>query len=178
MNVVHSMSGVIHVGARGGELPAARVCGSLARLHGWPAGGAGRPYPGRRIIGAVADKRNVMMVHSEAARPESSPGATPWISLRGVGLKRGRRWIFDRVDLEVPRGSVTAIMGPSGSGKTTLLRLISGQLQPSRGQVMLDGQDTARFRRADWQAMRRRVGGLFKGGAVFAVRSVLVHVAL
>jgi len=117
------------------------------------------------------------MVHSEAARPESSPGATPWISLRGVGLKRGRRWIFDRVDLEVPRGSVTAIMGPSGSGKTTLLRLISGQLQPSRGQVMLDGQDTARFRRADWQAMRRRMGVLFQSGALFTDLDVFDNVA-
>lgn len=94
-----------------------------------------------------------------------------------MGLARGRRWIFDGVDLDVRRGSVTAIMGPSGSGKTTLLRLISGQLRPDRGQVLLEGRDSARFSRADWQALRRRMGVLFQSGALFTDLDVFDNVA-
>ncbi|HEB99297.1 MAG TPA: ATP-binding cassette domain-containing protein, partial [Thiotrichales bacterium] len=46
------------------------------------------------------------------------------VSIRGLVFDRGRRRIFDGVDLDIPRGRITAIMGPSGTGKTTLLRLI------------------------------------------------------
>lgn len=112
---------------------------------------------------------------SSAPPPASEP--SPWISLRKVGLARGQRWIFDGIDLDVQRGSVTAIMGPSGSGKTTLLRLISGQLAPNRGQVLLDGRDSARFSRADWQALRRRMGVLFQSGALFTDLDVFDNVA-
>ena len=52
------------------------------------------------------------------------------VRIRGLRYARGDRMIFDGVDLDIPRGKVTAIMGPSGTGKTTLLRLIGGQLYP------------------------------------------------
>ena len=44
----------------------------------------------------------------------------------------------------VPRGKVTALMGASGGGKTTILRLIGGQVRPSSGEVLFDGQDVGR----------------------------------
>ena len=46
------------------------------------------------------------------------------IDIRGLSFSRGSRAIFDNIDIQVPRGKVTAIMGPSGTGKTTLLKLI------------------------------------------------------
>ncbi|HMO12385.1 MAG TPA: ATP-binding cassette domain-containing protein, partial [Actinotalea sp.] len=48
----------------------------------------------------------------------------PLVEIRGLRFRRGRRVIFDGVDLVIPRGRITAVMGPSGTGKTTLLRLI------------------------------------------------------
>lgn len=97
--------------------------------------------------------------------------------MRKVGLARRGRWVFDGVDLDVQRGSVTAIMGPSGSGKTTLLRLIGGQLRPDRGQVWLDGRDSAGFSRSQWQDLRRRMGVLFQSGALFTDLDVFENVA-
>ena len=56
---------------------------------------------------------------------------------------------LDDVSLEVPDGSLTALLGPSGSGKSTLLRVIAGLEQPDAGRVVIDGEDvTARARRS------------------------------
>ena len=57
-------------------------------------------------------------------------GPDTLVNIRDLRFSRGERVIFDGVDLDIPRGKVTAIMGPSGTGKTTLLRLIGGQLYP------------------------------------------------
>ena len=67
-------------------------------------------------------------------------------SARGVqvrGLEKsfgGQRPVLTGVDLEVPEGSVTAILGPSGSGKTTLLRLLAGFTRPDGGTISIDGR--------------------------------------
>ena len=52
----------------------------------------------------------------------------PYVSIRDLSFSRGDRLIYNNLDVDFPRGKVTAIMGPSGTGKTTLLRLIGGQL--------------------------------------------------
>ena len=68
--------------------------------------------------------------------------------MRDVHYAVGGRAIFAGLDLEFRAARITAIMGPSGTGKTTLLRLITGQMRPDRGQVMVDGQDVAQLSRA------------------------------
>ena len=57
------------------------------------------------------------------------------VRIRGLRFNRGSRVIFDGVDIDIPRGGVTAIMGPSGTGKTTLLNLLAGTLLPSGGEI-------------------------------------------
>lgn len=101
----------------------------------------------------------------------------PIIDIRGLNFSRGSRVIFDGVDLQVPRGKVTAIMGPSGTGKTTLLKLIGGQLKPDAGQILLDGDDIPRLGRAELFAARERMGMLFQSGALFTDMTVFENVA-
>ena len=97
--------------------------------------------------------------------------------IRGMSFARGQRLIFDRIDLDIPRGMVTAIMGPSGTGKTTLLKLIGGQLRPSAGTVEVDGHDIHALRTAELYALRKRMGMLFQTGALLTDLDVFENVA-
>jgi len=101
----------------------------------------------------------------------------PLVRIRGLRFRRGRRWIFDGVDLEIPRGGITAIMGPSGSGKTTLLKLIGGQLRPDGGEVWVDGQKVHQLSRAALYRLRMRMGMLFQSGALLTDLDVFDNVA-
>jgi phospholipid/cholesterol/gamma-HCH transport system ATP-binding protein len=99
------------------------------------------------------------------------------VRIRGLRYAAGTRAIFDGVDLDVQRGGVTAIMGPSGTGKTTLLRLITGQIRPDAGEVLVDGQDVTGLGRKGLYAMRRRMGMLFQNGALLSDFNVFENVA-
>ena len=68
-------------------------------------------------------------------------------------------------------------MGPSGTGKTTLLQLITRQLVPDRGQVIVDGVDIATLNQKDLYRLRRRFGVLFQNGALLTDMSVFENVA-
>jgi phospholipid/cholesterol/gamma-HCH transport system ATP-binding protein len=107
--------------------------------------------------------------------PSRMPEA--FIELRSVTCGYGDRIILSDINLLVPRGKVVALMGTSGGGKTTVLRLIGRQLLPMSGQVLMDGQDTARFDARQVMAMRRRMGMLFQFGALFTDLSVFENVA-
>jgi len=101
----------------------------------------------------------------------------PIVRIRGLRFSRGDRVIFDGVDMDIPRGKVTAIMGPSGSGKTTLLKLISGQLTPDAGTVEVDGQNIHRLSSTALYRLRMRMGMLFQSGALLTDLSVFENVA-
>ena len=68
------------------------------------------------------------------------------------------------IDADVPRGSITAVVGPSGSGKSTLLRTINRLIEPTAGEVYLDGEPTSAM---DPLELRRRVGMVFQLPALF-----------
>lgn len=99
------------------------------------------------------------------------------VEVKGLHFSRGEKRIFRGVELQIPRGRITAIMGPSGTGKTTLLKLIGGQLVPDAGQVLIDTQDVHALPRRALFALRRRMGMLFQSGALFSDLSVFENVA-
>jgi len=68
-------------------------------------------------------------------------------------------------------------MGPSGTGKTTLLRLITRQVMPDRGTVLVDGQDVGRLSLDEIYRLRRRMGMLFQNGALLTDLDVFENVA-
>jgi len=74
--------------------------------------------------------------------PMSSPSAAgPVFELRDVTAGYSGNTVLRNLSLTVPAGSVTALLGPNGAGKTTLIRVGAGRLQPSSGQVLIDGTD-------------------------------------
>lgn len=99
------------------------------------------------------------------------------VELRNLSFGYGERVILDHINLNVPRGKVTALMGASGGGKTTILRLIGGQVRAQSGQLMFDGQDVTLMDTAQIYAARRRMGMLFQFGALFADMNVFENVA-
>jgi phospholipid/cholesterol/gamma-HCH transport system ATP-binding protein len=111
------------------------------------------------------------MDHSDAKQADAL------INIQNLSFKRGKRIIYDQVNLSFQRGKITAIMGPSGTGKTTLLRLIGGQLTPDQGHIFLDKQDIAKMTRAELFAARARMGVLFQSGALFTDMNVYENVA-
>ena len=100
-----------------------------------------------------------------------------WIEIRDLDFRRGQRVILDSLNLDIPRGKITAILGPSGCGKTTLLRLIGSQLRPSRGSIQIDGVEVTRLKRRELFVLRERIGMLFQSGALFTDLSVYENVA-
>jgi phospholipid/cholesterol/gamma-HCH transport system ATP-binding protein len=99
------------------------------------------------------------------------------IEIRDLDYSRGRRQIFKGLNISIARGQVTAIMGPSGTGKTTLLRLITRQLIPDRGTILVDGIDIAKLSIKDLYILRRRFGMLFQNGALLTDINVFENVA-
>ncbi|RCV91325.1 ABC transporter ATP-binding protein [Billgrantia montanilacus] len=102
---------------------------------------------------------------------------SPFVVVEGLHFARGEKDIFRGVELQIPRGKITAILGPSGTGKTTLLKLIGGQLVPDAGRVTIEGEDVHALSRKALFRLRRRMGMLFQSGALFSDLSVFENVA-
>lgn len=99
------------------------------------------------------------------------------IEIRDVNYTVGTRRIFNGLNICIPRGEVTAIMGPSGTGKTTLLRLITRQLIPDSGTILIDGIDIGELNESGLYKLRQRFGMLFQNGALLTDLSVFENVA-
>jgi phospholipid/cholesterol/gamma-HCH transport system ATP-binding protein len=102
---------------------------------------------------------------------------SPIVEIRNLGYAVGGRPIFDGLDMDIPRGKVTAVMGPSGTGKTTLLRLVTGQVHADTGSIQVAGEDMRNLKRADLYVLRRRMGMLFQNGALLTDFTVFENVA-
>lgn len=99
------------------------------------------------------------------------------ISIRQMHFSRGTRPIFRGIDLDIPRGKITAIMGPSGTGKTTLLRLIGGEIKPQLGEIKFDKINIVNLSQKALFKLRRRMGVLFQAGGLFTDYNVFENVA-
>jgi phospholipid/cholesterol/gamma-HCH transport system ATP-binding protein len=109
--------------------------------------------------------------------PSASHDDGPLIRIRGLRTVLNGKTIFDGVDLDIPRGGITAVMGPSGTGKTTLLRLITGQVAADSGSLMVAEQNLRTMRRRELYLLRGRMGMLFQNGALLTDLSVFENVA-
>ena len=94
------------------------------------------------------------------------------IDVRNVTKRFGSFVALDDVSLEIPEGSLTAVLGPSGSGKSTLLRIVAGLERPDSGEVRLEGEDATRL-----APQRRNVGFVFQHYAAFKHMTVRDNVA-
>jgi sulfate/thiosulfate transport system ATP-binding protein len=94
------------------------------------------------------------------------------IRLHGITKRFGDYLALDDVSVEVPDGSLTALLGPSGSGKSTLLRIVAGLEQPDAGTVEISGTDATGV-----PPQGRDVGFVFQHYAAFKHMTVAENVA-
>lgn len=94
------------------------------------------------------------------------------LEVRGISKQYGGVWVLQDVSLEVPAGSVVALLGPSGSGKSTLLNIIAGLEQPESGDVLWDGQSVL-----ESPVHLRRFGFMFQDYLLFPHLDVFANVA-
>ncbi|WP_313143066.1 ATP-binding cassette domain-containing protein, partial [Stenotrophomonas sp.] len=94
-----------------------------------------------------------------------SASASSLVQLSNVRIDRSGRTILRDVSLQVPQGSITAVLGPSGSGKSTLLAALTGELRPVAGEVTLFGKPIPHDSGALLE-MRKSVGVLLQGNGL------------
>ncbi len=115
-----------------------------------------------RVLDLLAEKPEFADERSERTVDRSSVAGRitvehVWFAYpRGAGAKGERveeRWVLEDVSLDVPPGSVVALVGPSGAGKTTLCNLIARFYDPQRGRVLLDGIDLRTIEPASYRRL-------------------------
>src|SRR3954447_16450681 len=94
------------------------------------------------------------------------------ITARHVSKRFGSFTALDDVSVDIPAGSLTALLGPSGGGKSTLLRIIAGLESPDEGTVEIAGADSTNL-----PPQRRNVGFVFQHYAAFKHLTVARNVA-
>ncbi len=98
------------------------------------------------------------------------------VAAQGISKAFGDRQVLSGVDLDLPEGTITAVLGPSGCGKTTLLRILAGFEDPDAGTVRIAGETVAGGS-TTVPVHRRRVGLMPQEGALFPHLSVGENVA-
>ncbi len=99
------------------------------------------------------------------------------LELKKLGKKyRTGDCALKEVDLTVPAGQVLALIGPSGAGKSTLIRCINRLVEPTSGDVLLEGESLTHLRSSGLRRVRRRIGMIFQEYALVERLSVMENV--
>lgn len=99
------------------------------------------------------------------------------IRVRGLSHRFGDRVVLSEIDVDVSAGETVAIMGSSGGGKTTLLRCMAGLLRPTSGTVELFDVNLYSASSSERAQVRKRLGVVFQGSALFDYLNVHDNVA-
>ena len=99
------------------------------------------------------------------------------IETRDLHKAFGSHRILQGVDLQVPEGSICALMGPSGTGKSVMIKHVLGLLKPDRGEIFVRGRSLNTMSRSEVIGMRKDIGVMFQDGALFSSMTVYENVA-
>lgn len=100
------------------------------------------------------------------------------ILFENVTKKFGSTAALDNISLEIKQGEFVFVVGPSGAGKSTLLRILTREIKPTAGRVMIGNIDITKIKDKDVPSLRRRVGVVFQDFKLLDDRTVFENVAL
>ena len=89
------------------------------------------------------------------------------IEIKHISKTFGDRKVVNDVSFTFHKGKTNLIIGESGCGKTTIIKLMVGLHEPDEGDIMYDGQNFPKLERKEKQEIRKQIGMLFQGGALF-----------
>src|SRR6266700_1558701 len=113
-----------------------------------------------------------------SAQPRVVSGhSSPMIAVRSLKKRIGQQEILSGVDLEVRTGETLAIIGRSGGGKSVLLKHLVGLMEPDTGEIWIQGQNIIGMTERQRGEIRKKVGILFQGGALFDSMTVEDNIA-
>lgn len=98
------------------------------------------------------------------------------IEIKGLSKSFNGRVVLDDISANFQPGKTNMVIGGSGTGKSVLLKCMIGILVPERGKVLYDGRDFLKAHQDVVKEIRREMGVLFQGGALFDSKSVLENV--
>ncbi|QOZ66268.1 heme ABC transporter ATP-binding protein [Bradyrhizobium arachidis] len=96
------------------------------------------------------------------------------IEARSLSKRTGRATLLDNVGLTVTAGEMVAIIGPNGAGKSTLLRLLSGDLRPSAGEVLMKQRDISSYTPRELAGRRAMLSQHINVTFPFAVEEIVL----
>jgi phospholipid/cholesterol/gamma-HCH transport system ATP-binding protein len=99
------------------------------------------------------------------------------VEYEGVYKRFGGKIVLDGFDLEVRRSETLVLLGRSGVGKSVSLKLLLGLVRPDRGAVRFAGKDLVGLSEKEMAPIRRRIGMVFQGSALFDSMTVFDNVA-
>lgn len=94
------------------------------------------------------------------------------IEIKDITKSFGEKDVLKGISCTLRQGEMNLIIGGSGTGKSVLLKCIIGLIKPDKGSVLYDGRDFYRGSQEQQQAIRREMGVLFQGGALFDSQTV------
>jgi phospholipid/cholesterol/gamma-HCH transport system ATP-binding protein len=100
------------------------------------------------------------------------------IEIQDLHKSFGPKTVLGGVNLKITEGSAICIIGKSGCGKSVLLKHIVGLLQPDKGRVFVDGMDVGALSNKELFDLRRRIGFVFQGSALFDSMTVYENVVI
>lgn len=103
--------------------------------------------------------------------------AEPIISLKKLNITFGENVVINNIDLDIRQGETLAVLGPSGSGKSTILRAMIGLLQPTAGEIFVQGEQVSSLDEDGWNKLRQKMGMVFQYSALFDFLTVGENVA-
>ncbi len=93
----------------------------------------------------MSDKDKIVPIPSEGVMPERDIGKVPVLEARHLGIDFGGLTAVDEFNLTIGKTEIAGLIGPNGAGKTTVFNLLTKVYQPTRGTILLNGEDTSRM---------------------------------
>ncbi len=173
------LAGIVNTGVA--WLRTRRAAAAPAAATAVPAGADGAVLAGAdgaSLGQGAADGAGIAtsVVAAGAARPAAATAGVPLLECRAIGKEYGGLTVLDDVTLSLPGRGLFGLCGPNGAGKTTLLNVIGGSVPPSRGQVLLDGEDITK--RPPQERFHQGISRTFQAVHLVKGRTVLDNVAV